>query len=157
MLVSHNFSGSETAGSANLPFFGPTFAINRNCRTLAQSYSVLLFFEETFQFRNFLFKYSYFSIKNSLDQHILRICEKDLPVAWSAETFIFKNVKCSKVERVYVEREYIVYMSAAPLNSGSFDKKLHDPCVLLRHPSFCRRRNCRTLAQSNLLLFLLDK
>ena len=48
-------------------------------------------------------------------------------------------------------------MSTAPLDSGSFDKKLQDPWVLLLRPSFSCGRNCRTLVQSNSVLPFFDK
>ena len=41
------------------------------------------------------------------------------------------------------------FMSVAPLDSGSIDKKLQDPWALLLRPSFCCKRNCRNLVQSN--------
>ena len=48
-------------------------------------------------------------------------------------------------------------MSVAPLDSGSFHKKLQDPCALLLRSSFSCKRNCRTLVQSNSALLFFDK
>ena len=56
-----------------------------------------------FSYIIFLWNRVIFLIKNSLDQYILQIWGKVLPVAWSAETFIMKNAKCTKGERVYIE------------------------------------------------------
>ena len=48
-------------------------------------------------------------------------------------------------------------MSAAPLDSASFDKKLQDPWALLLWPSFFCGRNYRILVQRNSVLPFFDK
>ena len=48
-------------------------------------------------------------------------------------------------------------MLTAPLDTGSFDKKLQDPRTLLLLPYFSGGRNCRTLVQSNSVLPFFDK
>ena len=49
------------------------------------------------------------------------------------------------------------FMLTAPLDTGSFDKKLQDPRTLLLLPYFSCGRNCRTLFQSNSVLPFFDK
>ena len=71
-----------------------SFSPKRNCMTLVLSNSVILFFDETFQFHHFSIKPSCcFFTKNSLDHYILQFCGKDLAVAWQSETLILKYVK----------------------------------------------------------------
>ena len=52
-------------------------------------------------------------------------------------------------------QQWSSFISAAPLYSGSFDKKLQDP--LLLPPSFSCGKNCRALVQSNSVLPFFDK
>ena len=101
-----------------------------------------------------------FFSKNTLSQYILQFCGKDLVVVWLAQTFNLKIFKCTIKWKVYIEatnRTKKSFMSTAPLDSGSFDKKLQDPWVLLLRPSFSCGRNCRTLVQSNSVLPFFDK
>ena len=100
-----------------------------------------------------------FFSKNTLSQYILQFCGKDLVVVWLAQTFNLKIFKCTIKWKVYIEvtnRTKKSFMSTAPLDSGSFDKKLQDPWVLLLRPSFSCGRNCRTLVQSSSVLLFFD-
>ena len=88
--------------------FRPSFSCGRNCRTLVQSNSVLLFFDGTFQFHNFSINSScIFFSKNSLNQYILQFCCKDLVVVWVAQTFNLESLKCTiKGKSIYWGYKY---------------------------------------------------
>ena len=65
-----------------------SFICGKKCRTLVQSNSVLLFFDDAFQCAIFLSILDVFFVsKNSLKQYILQFCGKHLLVLWLAQTF----------------------------------------------------------------------
>ena len=85
--------------ASSVPLFFPVEIADALFKSIRSSFSLM----RHFSYIIFLWNRVIFLIKNNLDQYILQIWGEDLPVAWLAETFIIKNVKRTKGERVYIE------------------------------------------------------